>query len=91
MPQSKEVRETQVSSRPGLMKLFIISFARDAGCSQSGFSSYSLMMRSAYLLRRKKYASSSASTTGRPQSGHLPSTSWVSVQNDSHGLQYLPL
>ena len=26
----------------------------------------------------------------RPQSGHLPSTSWLSVQKDSQGVQYLP-
>ena len=40
--------------------------------------------------KRKKYASSSASWTSRPQSGHLPSTSCVSVQKLSQGVQYLP-
>ena len=25
-----------------------------------------------------------------PQSGHLPSTNWLSVQNDSQGVQYIP-
>ena len=45
----------------------------------------------AYLERRKKYASSSASITSRPQSGHLPSTSWLSVQKLSQGVQYIPL
>ena len=34
----------------------------------------------AYLLIRKKYASSFAGCTGRPQSGHLPSTTWDWVQ-----------
>ena len=29
-------------------------------------------------------------THGRPQSGHLPSTSWDSVKKDSHGVQYIP-
>ena len=38
----------------------------------------------------KKYASSFAGTHGRPQSGHLPSTSWDSVKKDSHGVQYIP-
>ena len=35
----------------------------------------------------KKYASSLAGFTSRPQSGHLPSTSWDSVQKDSQGVQ----
>ena len=35
----------------------------------------------------KKYASSLAGFTSRPQSGHLPSTSCDSVQQDSQGVQ----
>ena len=31
-----------------------------------------------------------AFSTGLPQSGHLPSTSWDSVKKDSHGVQYIP-
>ena len=31
-----------------------------------------------------------ASTTGRPQSGQQPLTSWLSVQKLSQGVQYLP-
>ena len=34
--------------------------------------------------------SSLAFLTSLPQSGHLPSTSCVSVQNDSQGVQYQP-
>ena len=45
---------------------------------------------SAYLLILKKYASSFAGFTSLPQSGHLPSTNWDSVQKDSQGVQYMP-
>ena len=65
---------SRLSSRPGLMKLLTISLTRLRGCRKS-VSSSRCCTRSAYLLRRKKYASSSASTTGRPQSGQQPSTS----------------
>ena len=90
MPQLKLVRDTHRSSRPGLMKLFIISFTRDGGVRKVPDSSSSCT-GFAYLERRKKYASSSASCTSRPQSGHLPSISWLSVQKLSQGVQYLPL
>ena len=46
--------------------------------------------RSAYFPILKKYASSLAGLTSLPQSGHLPSVSWLSVQKDSHGVQYIP-
>ena len=72
------------------MKFFTISFTRLFGCKKSVFTSRS-RMRSAYFERRKKYASSSASTTGRPQSGQQPSLSCDSVQKLSHGVQYFPL
>ena len=38
-PQSNDVRETAKSSKPGLIKLLIISFFLDGGCIKSGFSS----------------------------------------------------
>ena len=59
---------------------------REAGSKKSVVVSNS-RTRSAYFERRKKYASSSAGCTSRPQSGHFPSTSWLSVQKDSHGVQ----
>ena len=39
IPQSNDIRETDKSSRPGLMKLLIISFLRDTGSIKVGFSS----------------------------------------------------
>ena len=42
------------------------------------------------MLILKKYASSLAGFTSRPQSGHFPSTSCEGVQNDSQGVQYMP-
>ena len=72
------------------MKLFIISLTRLGGVRNVPLSK-SFCTGLAYLERRKKYASSSASCTSQPQSGHLPSTSWLSVQKLSHGVQYLPL
>ena len=71
------------------MKFFIISLTRLAGSRKVPVSSSSRTL-SAYLERRKKYASSSAYLTSRPQSGHLPSTSWLSVQKLSQGVQYMP-
>jgi g-D-glutamyl-meso-diaminopimelate peptidase len=41
-------------------------------------------------LAEPAYASSFAGFTSLPQSGHFPSTSWLSVQNDSQGVQYIP-
>ena len=37
-PQSNVVRDTDKSSKPGLMKLFTISFLRDSGKMNSGFA-----------------------------------------------------
>ena len=51
----------------------------------SGCSLICSISLGAYLLMRKKYASSLAGFTSRPQSGHLPSTSWDSVKKDSQG------
>ena len=87
MPQVKEVLDTHRSCRPGRRKLFIISFFLDTGWMNSGCSLMYAIRRSAYLLILKKYASSFAGCTSRPQSGHLPSTNWDSVKKDSHGVQ----
>ena len=57
---------------------------------KSGWLSIYSMSLGAYLLILKKYASSLAGLTSRPQSGHLPSTSCEGVQNDSQGVQYSP-
>ena len=56
----------------------------------SGWVLICSMSLSAYLPILKKYASSFAGLTSLPQSGHFPSTSWLSVQNDSQGVQYIP-
>ena len=37
-----------------------------------------------------RLAGSFAGLQSLPQSGHLPSTSWLSVQKDSQGVQYIP-
>ncbi len=68
-------------------KLFSISFFLEAGRINEGCSIMCLMRLFAYLPILKKYASSSAGFTSLPQSGHLPSTSWASVQKLSHGVQ----
>jgi len=57
---------------------------------KSGWLSIYSMSRGAYLLILKKYASSFAGLTSRPQSGHLPSINCEAVQNDSQGVQYIP-
>ena len=90
MPHLKLVLETQRSCRPGFRKLFTISFFLETGWMNSGWSSMCFIRRSAYLLILKKYASSLAGCTSRPQSGHLPSTSWDWVQKLSQGVQYRP-
>ena len=72
------------------MKLFTSSFFLETGKINSGFLSYNSTNLSWYLDNLKKYASSVTFLTSRPQSGHLPSTSWVAVQNDSQGTQYSP-
>ncbi len=56
-----------------------------------GWVTICFMSLSAYLPILKKYASSTAGFTSLPQSGHLPSLSWLSVQKLSHGVQYIPL
>lgn len=85
-----EVRDTHRSCSPGSRKLFIISFLRDTGRINSGCLLIWSISLSAYLLILKKYASSFAGFTSRPQSGHLPSFSCDSVQKDSQGVQYIP-
>ena len=90
MPQVKEVRDTHRSCSPFFKKLFIISFFLETGRMKSGWLSICAMRRSAYLPILKKYASSFARFTSLPQSGHLPSTSWLCVQKLSHGVQYQP-
>ena len=90
MPHLKEVLDTHRSCSPGSRKLFIISFFLDTGWMNSGWVLMCSISRSAYLLILKKYASSFAGCTSRPQSGHFPSTSWDSVKKDSQGVQYMP-
>ena len=92
IPQEKDVLETHKSSSPGLMNVLIISFLRDSGIKNLGFSSKNFINLSTYLPVLKKYASSSAVCTGLPQSGQMWSgPACVSVQNASHSLQYQPL
>ena len=59
----------------------------DSGCINSGLDSIYFTNLSWYLDSLKKYASSFFSQTSLPQSGHFPSTNWLSVQNDSQGVQ----
>ena len=72
------------------MKLLIISFLRDSGWIKSGWLSMYSTSLSWYFESRRKYACSLVLCTSLPQSGHLPSTSCVSVQKDSQGVQYQP-
>ncbi len=66
----------QRSSSPCLIN-DTISFLLLSGWRKSGFFSNNSSSLSAYLESLKKYASSLAAWTGRPQSGQQPFTSWL--------------
>ena len=88
IPHLNELLETHRSCNPGIIKLLSISFFRECGIIKSGCSSKYLINLSAYFFILKKYVSSFCFFTSLPQSGHLPSFSCLSVQKDSHGVQY---
>ena len=88
-PQVKEVRETHRSSRPGLMKLFTISWTRERGWRKVGV--FQQVLDRLGIFGQAEEVGLLLCVLNLPAAvGTLPSTSWLSVQKDSQGLQYLP-
>ena len=87
MPHGWPARLIEKSCRPPAMNPFA-SFARNAGRTKSGRSSYRASSLSWYAERRKNQFRSSIHSGSMSCSGHLPSTSSASVLKASQPTQY---